>query len=73
MRLIERWKNALDNNKIVGTILMDLSKAFDCIPHDLLIAKLHKYGFSENSSTFFYSYLKRRQQCVKLNDVCSTF
>ena len=73
MRLIESWRNALDNNKIVGTILMDLSKAFDCIPHDLLIAKLHKYGFSENSSTFFYSYLKRRQQCVKLNDVSSTF
>ena len=36
------------------------SKAFDCIPHDLLIAKLYAYGLSEEITTFFYSYLKRR-------------
>ena len=40
VRLIEEWKNALDKNYFVGAVLMDLSKAFDCIPHDLLIAKL---------------------------------
>ena len=38
---------------------MDLKKALDCIPHDLLIATLHAYGFSEDSLVFFYSYLKR--------------
>ena len=52
---------------------MDLSKAFGCIPHDLLIVKLHTYGFSENSLTFFYSYLKRRQQNVKINNTYSLF
>ena len=72
IRLTESWRNALDNNKLVGTVLMDLSKAFDCIPHDLLVAKLYMYGFSENSITFFYSYLKRRVQCVKINEICST-
>ena len=67
LRLIEQWKSALDNKNFVGAVLMDLSKAFDYIPHDLLIVKLHAYGFSENSLTFFYSYLKRRKQNVKIN------
>ena len=73
IRLIENWKKHLDNKKIVGTVLMDLSKAFDCIPHDLLIAKLHAYGFNKKTFTFLYSYLKRRKQSVKINDTESFF
>ena len=52
---------------------MDLSKAFDSIPHDLLIAKLHAHGFSIDAVTFFYSYLKRRNQNVKINNTHSVF
>ena len=73
IRLIETWKHNLDTNFIVGTVLMDLSKAFDCIPHDLLVAKLYAYGFGEKTLAFFYSYLKRRKQSVKINDISSTF
>ena len=47
---------------------MDLSKAFDSIPHDLLIAKMHAYGFSIDAVTFFYSYLKRRKENVKISN-----
>ena len=47
MRLIENWKGTLDENFQIGTALMDLSKAFDCIPHDLLIAKVYAYALSE--------------------------
>ena len=52
---------------------MDFSKAFDCIPHDLLIVKLHVYGFSEKIVTFIYSYLKRRKQNVKIENFYSDF
>ena len=44
---------------------MDLSKVFDCIPHDLLIAKLHAYGFNKKALTFLYSYVKYRTQSVR--------
>ena len=73
LKLIENWKKSLDDKNFVGTVLMDLSKAFDCIPHDLLVAKLHAYGLSNDAVTFTYSYLKRRKQGVKINDTESIF
>ena len=74
--MIEKWKKCMDNKMFVGAVLMDLSKAFDCVPHDLLIAKLHAYKFDMKTLILFYSYLKNRQQCVKIKDTfsvqCST-
>ena len=73
IRLIENWKSALDKNLFTGAVLMDLSKAFDCIPHDLLIAKLHAYGLSFDTVTFLNSYLKDRKQNVRINNIFSAF
>ena len=56
LSLIKKWKKALDNKGFGGAVLMDLSKAFDTINHDLLIAKLHAYGFDKNSLTLLLSY-----------------
>ena len=72
MRLIENWNRTLDENFQIGTVLMDLSKAFDCLAHDLLIAKVYAYGLSEETATFFYSYLRRRGQRVRINDILSS-
>ena len=66
LRLIENWRRCLDENRIVGAVLMDLSKAFDCLSHELLIAKLDAYGFNENTVKLVYSYLTNRKQSVKI-------
>ena len=73
LKLREEWKKSLDDKNIIGAVLMDLSKAIDCIPHDLLVAKLHAYGLSMDAVTFIYSYMKRRKQGVKTNDTESLF
>ena len=57
---------------IVGTILMDLSKAYDFLPYDLLIAKLEAYGLDVNSLSLMYSYLDNRRQRVKIGSHRST-
>ena len=73
IRLVEEWKEHLDNNEVVGGILMDLSKAFDCIPHNLLIAKLSAYGFDRTALKYIRSYFKKRQQFVIINNIYSGF
>jgi lipoate-protein ligase A len=62
LRIIEDWKKALDDNKFIAAILMDLSKAFDCFPNNLLMLKLEAYGLSENSLKLIKSYLENRRQ-----------
>ena len=72
-RLIEEWRAHLDENFVVGAVLTDLSKAFDCIAHDLLIAKLAAYGFSDTALRYVYSYLINRKQCVRINNTYSNY
>ena len=48
---------------------MDLSKAFNSIPYDLLIAKMHAYSFSKNSLVLFYSYLKIKKQNFRISNI----
>ena len=54
-KCMEDWKAALDHRDIVGFIFMDLSKAFDCIPHYLLVAKVRAYVFIYFFFKFFYT------------------
>ena len=71
--LIEKCREVLDKRSYAGVLLTDLSKAFDCINHELLLAKLHAYGFSLESLTFIQSYLSNRIQMVKINSSFSDY
>ena len=66
MKLLQKWQSCLDSRGKIGTILMDLSKAFDCLPHDLLLAKLEAYGFTLDSLKLLRNYLTNRFQRVKI-------
>ena len=68
LALIEKRKSAVDKGKSFGVLLTDLLKAFDCLPHKLLIAKLHSYGFSLNVLWLIHSYLSNRRQRTKINE-----
>ena len=59
--LVEDWREKLAQNFLVGAVLIDLSKGFDCIPHGVLIAKLATYGFDLNALPLIFTYLKNRK------------
>ena len=73
LKMIEDWKQSIDNGKMVGTIAVDLSKAFDSLPHGLLIAKLAAYGVDFYSCRLLASYLYNRYQRVKLGNIRSAW
>jgi len=65
--MVESWKKALDNKGTTGAVLTDLSKAFDCLNHNLLIAKMVAYGFDKDALLFIQDYLNERKQRTKVN------
>ena len=65
--MAEKLKNATNKGETSAVLLTDLSKAFDCLPQDLTIAKLNAYGFSLDSSRLIHSYLSNRKQRTKIN------
>ena len=70
---LENWKRSIDNGKMFGALLTDLSKAFDCLDHELLIAKLNAYGFSLTALKLVHSYLSNRKQRTKINSSYSSW
>ena len=71
--MLEQWRGALDNKDAAGAVLTDLSKAFDCLNHNLLLAKLNAYGFGREALEFVSSYLKYRKQRSKINKSFSLY
>ena len=73
LSLIEKWKSILAKKSFSGAVLMDLSKVFDAINHELLIAKLDAYGFSKKSLELILDYLSNCLQHVKINSTFSSW
>ena len=61
LALLEKWKRSIDRGKVFGALLTDLSKVFDCLNHDLLIAKLKANGFSLTTLRLIHDYLLNRK------------
>ena len=70
-KLLQSWQKELDYGGFVGTILIDLSKAYDCISHELLVAKLECYGLDELSLKLILDYLSNRKQRIKIGSLFS--
>ena len=73
VKLIEDGKMMLDKSKFVGNAMIDLSKAFDSLPHQLIVAKMRAYGASYEACGLICSYLSNRRQCVRVNGTKSNW
>ena len=71
--MIQNEKKIVDSGGVFGALLTDLSKAFDCILHDLIIAKLEVHGFQIDARRLIHDYLSKRKQTAKINDTYSSW
>ena len=71
--LLEKWKRSIQSGKTFGALLRDLFKAFDCLNHDLLIAKLNAYGFSLSAARLIHDYLLNRKQRTRTDNSYRTW
>ena len=73
LTMVEKWHKTLDEGGETGAVLTDLSEAFDCIDHSLLIAKLNVYGFEKRLLEFIHSYLTKCKQRTKVDSNFSSW
>ena len=70
--MLETWKRSVDKGKVFGALLTDLLKAFDCLHHELLTAKLNAYRFSLPALRLINDYLSNRKQRTEIENTYST-
>ena len=68
LSMLEKWKSVVNKGKYFVGLLTDLSKVFNCISHELTLAKLHAYDFSQTALRLIHSYLTNRKQTTRVND-----
>ncbi len=67
LHVTDSWRRANDHKQFVGTVFLDITKAFDCIDHSILLSKLSYYGKTGSSLNWFMSYLSNRHQKIRFN------
>ena len=73
IELYDSWVEALEREELSGVFLVDLSAAFDCVDHSLLLQKMEVLGFNKKAVDWSRSYLDNRQQCVSIEGCQSDF
>ena len=71
--MIEKWKESVDSGGEFGALMTDLYKAFDCLHHELLAAKLDAYGFDIKSVKLIQQYLSNKKQRIKVGNTYSSW
>ena len=71
--MIEKWKESVDNGGAFGALMIDLCKAFDCLHHGLLIAKLDAYDFDIELVKLIQKYLTNKNQKIKVGNIYSSW
>ena len=71
--LLQKWKESVDQGHVFRALLTELSKTFECLAHNLLIAKLNAYGFDNEAVRFVYNYIASRKKITKISDTYSSW
>ena len=73
VKMVDEWKMGLDKRYITGAVFLDLPKAFDCLPHGLLITRRHAYGLPVPACELLADYLSHRKHRVKIGNARSSW
>ena len=71
--MVKKWKKSVDEGKTFAALLTDLSKTFDCLPYNFIIASLNVFGFSFSAVRLIQSYLSNRKQRAKINSTYTSW
>ncbi len=69
--MISKWLDAINNDSLIGVVMVDFKKAFDLVDHSILLKKLKHYTLSDQTISWFSSYLLNRKQTVSINNILS--
>ena len=73
MKLVDQINNSFENNQYTVGVFIDLSKAFDTVDHEILIAKLENYGIKGNNLNWFKRYLENRKQFIRSDNISTNY